>query len=165
MLVCWVVYKLKLPLWNAPKIGARKLSFPYIFVAGVQLYVFTLLRLTVNSRKKHTSRLHSSTCRVRGRNIRFRRLRTCAEDFEPPGFFFASFSITTNDLACLFGDCLLYLFIYLFNFSFLWIVQLCYIYFLSSPEFSKILLVQFVLVERHSSIYWDPCQIRPLIMQ
>ena len=81
----------KCPLWSAPKIGTRKLLSPYIFVAGVQLYVFTLLRLAVNS-PKATSLLLTLACHVGCRNIRFRWLCTCEQDFEPPGFFLVIFN-------------------------------------------------------------------------
>ena len=48
MFVRWVVSNLT-PFGAHPKIGARKISSPYIFVAGVQIYVFTTSRLAVNS--------------------------------------------------------------------------------------------------------------------
>ena len=61
---------------------------------------------------------------VSRRNIHFRSLCTCAQDFEPLGFFLVIL-ITTSASAFLFGYyCLLYLLIYLFNFNFLLAVQL-----------------------------------------
>ena len=60
MLIRWS--RLRPPLERIPQNGVRKLSSPYIFVAAVQLHVFTLSRLVVNCPK--TSRhLLSAWCR------------------------------------------------------------------------------------------------------
>ena len=80
-------------------------------MARIQLYVFTLSRLTVNYPK--TGVVSSLQPGVHGQNIRFRSLRSCLHDLRASSFP-KSFLITTIVLDWLFGDCLLYLFIYLF---------------------------------------------------
>ena len=50
MLVPWVTYMLRLPFGAPPKLGLVNMS-PYISMAGVQSYTFTLSRLAVNSQK------------------------------------------------------------------------------------------------------------------
>ena len=74
MLVCRVTYWITPFLERTPKIRAGKLSYPYVFVSGVQLYVFILSHLSVNS-QKDTSGSLTSACRVGGTYIHFRRLR------------------------------------------------------------------------------------------
>ena len=51
MLVRWVTSSLRPHLQHIPRSRVRKLSPPYIFVAGVQLHAFTLSRLVRNSQK------------------------------------------------------------------------------------------------------------------
>ena len=94
-------------IWSAtPKIGIHKFLPLHIFVAGVQLYIFTLSHLAINSPEDMSCPLTSARCQQERH----------AKGFKPPGFFFFF------TLARLFGDCLLYLFI----FNFLWTVQLHY---------------------------------------
>ena len=56
--ICWVAYCLIPPLEYVPKIRTRKISTPYIFLAGVQLFVFTLSHLVVNSPKGYKPSPH-----------------------------------------------------------------------------------------------------------
>ena len=44
----WVVSSSRPPFERNPNIADRQLSFPYIFVIGVQLHVFPLSRLADN---------------------------------------------------------------------------------------------------------------------
>ena len=85
MLVRQVAFGLRLPFWPPAKAGARKLLSPYIFVGGVQLYVFTLSRFTLNT-PKDTIRPFTSPSRVGSRNIRFRSLRTCVPNLWTSSF-------------------------------------------------------------------------------
>ena len=119
MLVRWVTSRLTLPLEPPPKkkkIGARKLSSPYIFVTGVQLNVFTLSRL-IQFSKNPSCLLPSAWCRWEGYPLPLAlHIRTRSLDLQ----FSLDILITTSALARLFRDCLLYLFIYLsiqFQFS------------------------------------------------
>ena len=116
MIVRWITSKVSFGVLP-PINGVRKHSSPYISMASVHLYVFTL------SRRKL---LKSG---VSGRNIRFSSLRTCVHNF-PSSFLIATtvcFIIFTRPLrstVCFIGVC-----IYQFSFNFLWVVQLRYIYY------------------------------------
>ena len=80
------------PLELTLKIGARKLSSPYTFVARVPLYAFILSRLVVHSQKTRVVPFFPSV--VGGTNIRFRSLRTCVHDIRTASFNFFSFDYT-----------------------------------------------------------------------
>ena len=86
------------------KIGTRKLSSLYIFVAGVQLYVFTLSGLAINL-LKDTNLSLTSVFRVGLQKFLFPSAPHTRTRFRTHSYFF----ITTSALAWLFGDCLRYL--------------------------------------------------------
>ena len=65
------------PLERTPQNGARKLSSPYIFDVGVQLYIFSSSHFAVNSEKRFIS---SFPPIVSGMNIRISWLCTCVLD-------------------------------------------------------------------------------------
>ena len=102
------------------KIWAPKHYFPDISLAGVQLHVFTPSDVAANCPK--TRVVSSLPPGIGGRNISFRSLCACVHDLLT-SYVPLSFLITTGALTWLFGDGLLYLFMYsilifygLFNF-------------------------------------------------
>ena len=99
VLVRWVTSSLTSFLDPSPqkKIRCHTLSTPYIFVASVQLYVFTLSCLALSS-QKNTSRPLTFTFCVGCRNIHFSRFYIYVKGFEHQ-VFFLSFLITTRALA------------------------------------------------------------------
>ena len=140
MLVRWVTYKLRLPCKRL-KIGARKHLQDWFSTPSLPCYVSPSTPLK--------TRVVSSLPPVvsaGGRDISFRSLRICAQDFEPCLFFFLFFCFVFFQVILNYHECFgltiqkfffIYLFIHSFtrsfNFTFLWIVQLRYI----NNEFEK----------------------------
>ena len=100
------------------KIVARRLSPPHIFMARVQLSVFTLSRFTIDCLKA-TNRLLTAACPVGGRNSRFRRFYPCAQEFSDLQFSLVIFNYKSFGLVIrrLYGYLFIYLSIY-FQFQF-----------------------------------------------
>ena len=108
MLVHWVAFNLRPSLERTPKTGSRKLSFPYIFVAGIQLYVFTPSRITIHCQKHDSSpHLHLS-CRGGTETYLLPVVPHLHRRFSTPSFFLVifnyhqSFSLAIQKLSALF---------------------------------------------------------------
>ena len=117
MLVRWVASSVRPSLECSSKTGARKPSPPDILMAGVQLCVFTLSRLALNCQKRVVPFLPPGVGEM---NIRFRRLRSCVQEFSGPPVFLSHFNCYKSHSLAVWR--LSALFIYLFNFNLLWAV-------------------------------------------
>ena len=123
VLTCWVAFE------PSPKNGAHKLLSPYIFMANVQLGVFTSSRLA-STLQKPCHPLPSICCWREDHPLPL--VPYMLRRFWDLQFFLVIFNYNKRlGLTWLFGDWLLFysfihLFYFFFNFNFLWAVQLHY---------------------------------------
>ena len=107
---------------SSPQDEACKFLFPYIFVANVQCPVFTLSCFLDNSLQLNHP-LPSTWCQQK--EYPFPLVPDLRRKFGTS--IFSKLFLITSALAWLFKDCLLFLiYLFIFNFNFLWVIQLCY---------------------------------------
>ena len=132
MLVRWVASVPRHSYWSAPqKLGL--VNFRLITSSWLIFNCLSLPHQVVPLTAQKTRVVSFPLPGISSRNICFRSTRTCVHDLRTISFP-ESFLITTRALACLFGDPLLcfFLFIYLFDFNFIWAALLHYNYYFQS---------------------------------
>ena len=149
MFLCYLASSLRLALKRTPTNGPRILSSLFICVALVHQYVFAH-QVSPLPTKGHKSSPLLPPVVPEAETYPFPVILHLWRMFHPPRFFLVVFDyIECFGLAI--RNCLLYLFIYLFNFNNLWAVQLsyiCVIYLLFYLSFIYLFFINFLFSSR-----------------